>query len=174
MILLPTCILRNFRFGDEDSLQLHANNPAVWNNLRNSLPHPYLKNDAADWISAHHQELKPLNLAITVNDQMIGGIGLIPQTDIYKLNAEIGYWLGETFLGRGIMTDAVKGMLGYAFDNFNFIRINAGVFETNLGYMKVLEKAGFQKEAIHPKAILKNGKILDEHVYSILKDNQTS
>jgi [ribosomal protein S5]-alanine N-acetyltransferase len=174
MILLPTCTLRSFRFGDEDSLQFHANNPAVWNNLRDSFPHPYLKNDAVDWISAHHQQLKPLNLAITVEDQVIGGIGLIPQTDIYKLNAEIGYWLGEAFWGKGIMTDALKGMLVYAFGNFNFIRIYAGVFETNPASMRVLEKAGFQKEAIHRKAILKNGRILDEHVYSIFKESQTN
>lgn len=60
---------------------------------------------------------------------MIGGIGLIPKTDIYKLNAEISYWLGETYWEKGILADAVKGMLVYAFDNFNFIRIYAGVYE---------------------------------------------
>ncbi len=169
MIRLSKSVLRGFQFGDENSLQYHANNINVWNNVRDSFPHPYLRSDAVNWISAHHQLINPHNLAISVDDLVVGGIGIIPDKDIYKINAEIGYWLGEEFWGEGIMTEAIETMVLYVFEKFEFSRLYAGVFETNPASMRVLEKAGFKKEAIHQKSILKNGRILDEHYYSILK-----
>ncbi|HUH33328.1 MAG TPA: GNAT family protein [Daejeonella sp.] len=169
MIVLSTCTLRGFRHGDETSLQENANNIAVSRNLRDSFPNPFSLNDAFDWISLNRSSRSPLNLAITVNDQVVGGIGIVQQADIYRLNAEIGYWLGEAYWNKGIMTEAVKAMVNYSFANFKIIRIYAGVFDYNTASMRVLEKAGFQKEAVHRKAILKNGEIHDEHLFSILK-----
>ncbi|NEU10453.1 GNAT family N-acetyltransferase [Flavihumibacter sp. R14] len=169
MISLSKCRLRSFRFGDEISLQGHADNISVWMNLRNSFPHPFTVNDAISWISLNRNNPKPCNLAITVNDDVIGGIGISQQTDIYQLNAEIGYWLGEPYWNKGIMTEVVMAMVDYTFANFNVIRIYAGVFDHNIASMRVLEKAGFHREAIHRKAIYKYGEILDEHLYAILK-----
>jgi [ribosomal protein S5]-alanine N-acetyltransferase len=169
MISLSKCRLRSFRFGDEISLQENANSTAVWMNLRNSFPHPFSVNDAISWISLNRNNPKPNNLAITINDDVVGGIGITQQTDIYQQNAEIGYWLGESFWNKGIMTEAVKAMVDYTFANFQVIRIYAGVFDHNIPSMRVLEKAGFQKEAIHKKAIYKSGEVYDEHLYTILK-----
>ena len=172
IISLSTCILRDFRFGDENSLQKNADNPAVWQNLRDSFPHPFSVNDAISWISMNKAFQKPLNLAITFNDKVIGGIGIVQQTDIYRLNAEIGYWLGEPFWNKGIMSEAVSAMVNYTFANFDIIRVYAGVFDHNLASMRVLEKAGFHKEAIHQKAIFKNGVLLDEHLFTIIKPGE--
>lgn len=169
MISLSKCRLRSFQFGDETSLQENANNPSVWINLRNSFPHPFSVNDAISWISQNRMNLKPSHLAITINDDVVGGIGISQQTDIYQLNAEIGYWLGESYWNKGIMTEAVQAMVDYTFTTFNVIRIYAGVFDHNIASMRVLEKAGFHKEAVHQKAIFKNGEIYDEHLYAILK-----
>ena len=138
-------------------------------NLRNSFPHPFSVNDAISWISLNRNNLKPTNLAITINDDVVGGIGITQQSDIYQLNAEIGYWLGEAFWNKGIMTEAVKAMVDYTFTNFRVIRIYAGVFAYNIASMRVLEKAGFHQEAIHKHAIFKNGRVHDEHLYAILK-----
>ena len=172
MIILSTCTLRGFRHGDETSLQENANNTAVSRNLRDSFPSPFTVNDAFNWISLNRSPQAPLNLAITVNDQVVGGVGIVHQTDIYRLNAEIGYWLGEPFWNKGIMSEAVSAMVDYAFSNFQVIRIYAGVFDCNKASMRVLEKAGFHKEAVHRKAIFKNGKIIDEHLFSILKSGE--
>jgi len=169
MISLSKGRLRSFQFGDEISLQENANNAAVWMNLRNSFPHPFTVNDAISWISLNRINPQPSHLAITINDDVVGGIGITQQTDIYQLNAEIGYWLGEPFWNKGIMTEAVRAMVDYTFANFQVIRIFAGVFDYNLPSMRVLEKAGFHKEAVHRKAICKNGEIYDEHLYTILK-----
>jgi len=168
MIPLSTCKLRGFRFGDEASLQEHANNTAVWINLRNSFPHPFSLDDAINWIAQNNNYKKPINLAIVLNEKVIGGIGVTLQKDIYQMNAEIGYWLGQPFWNKGIMTEAVLAMVKYAFANFRIIRIYAGVFEYNIASMRVLEKAGFHKEAIHYKAMYKEGKVFDEHLFAIL------
>jgi len=172
MIVLSTCTLRGFKHGDETSLQENANNIAVSQNLRDSFPNPFSTNDAFNWISMNRNSQIPLNLAITVNDRVVGGIGIVQQTDIYRLNAELGYWLGEPFWNRGIMSEAVKAMVDYAFAHFKIIRIYAGVFEHNYASMRVLKKAGFHKEAVHRKAIFKNGQIIDEHLFSILKSGE--
>lgn len=169
MIPLSTCTLRGFRFGDEVSLQENANNVAVWRNLRDSFPHPFSINDAISWISLNKTNQIPSNLAITIDDKVIGGIGIVQQTDIYRLNAEIGYWLGEPYWNKGIMTEAVIAMVDYTFANFRILRIYASVFDYNIASMRVLEKAGFHKEAVHQKAIIKNGEILDEHLFTIVK-----
>lgn len=168
MITLSTCTLRSFRYGDERSLQVYANNTAIWNNLLNSFPHPFSLNDAITWISMNKNELNPVELAITIDDQVVGGIGITQQADVYRFNAELGYWLGEPFWNQGIMTEAVRAMVNYAFENFKLIRIYARVFEFNVASMRVLEKAGFQKEAINKKAVYKNQTLYDEHLFTIL------
>ena len=107
-------------------------------------------------------------MAITINDQVVGGIGITQQADVYRFNAELGYWLGEPFWNKGIMTEAVQAMVDYAFENFKLIRIYARVFEFNEASMRVLEKAGFHKEAINKKAVYKNQTLYDEHLFAIL------
>lgn len=168
MITLSTCTLRSFRYGDERSMQIYANNAAIWNNLLNSFPHPFTVNDAITWISMNKNELNPVELAITIDDQVVGGIGITQQADVYRFNAELGYWLGEPFWNKGIMTEAVQAMVNYAFDNFKLVRIYARVFEFNVASMHVLEKAGFQKEAITKKAVYKNQTLYDEHLFALL------
>lgn len=91
------CPIHNFRFADERSLQQNANNQAVWQNLQGSFPHPFSMNDSINWISINEAFQKSLNLGITINDQVVGGIGPVQQTNTDHLNAEIGYWLGEPF-----------------------------------------------------------------------------
>lgn len=171
MINLSKCSLREFRYGDENSLQENANNTSVWNNLRNSFPNPFTINDAISWIRMNKDYQQPVNMAITVKNKVVGGIGIVQQSDIYQLNAEMGYWLGEPYWNRGIMTEAALAMVNYTFTNFKVLRIYAGVFEYNIASMRVLEKAGFHKEAVHEKAIFKNGKVLDEHLFTIIKSS---
>jgi ribosomal-protein-alanine N-acetyltransferase len=87
--------------------------------------------------------------------------------DVYRLNAEIGYWLGEEDWGKGIMTNVIRLITEYIFINFDIKRIYAMPFATSIGSVKVLEKAGFIKETTNHKGVIKNGKVLDYYIYSI-------
>jgi len=103
------------------------------------------------------------------NDTFVGCCSLIPQNDVYRINAEIGYWIGEPYWGRGYATDAVRQCFKFAFEELNLLRVYANIYEYNIGSMKVLEKVGFEKEAIIKSSVIKEDKIIDEHLYSIRK-----
>ena len=168
-LICSCCTLRHWKQGDEHSLVRHASNRRVSRNLRDEFPHPYTLDDARRWIQ-HAATLKPgLALAIVIEGQAVGGIGLILRDDIYRRSAEIGYWLGEEFWGRGIMTEAVQTVTEYAFAHYELCRIYAGVFEFNTGSMRVLEKAGYQFEARHRKAVTKDGQTFDELIYACVR-----
>jgi len=91
----------------------------------------------------------------------------MPDEDVYRLNAEIGYWLGEEHWGKGIMTEAIKATVKYTFEKLAIKRIYANPFATNAASAKALERAGFIKEVTIQKGVIKNNKILDYHIYSI-------
>ena len=148
-----------------------ANNKKVWDNLRDYFPHPYSEDDARSFLDMIKAEKPCLTFAIEYDKQFCGIISLAPQGDVYKKTAEIGYWLGEPYWGKGIMTIAVKLMTGYAFSpQLDFIRLYAGVFEYNIASMRILVKNGYTKEGIAQKNVFKNGKIYDEHRYYLLKE----
>ena len=170
-IELKTCVIRPWRPGDEESLVAHANNHKVWRNLRDRFPHPYTTDDAREWIRHMGEESPQTNFAIVVDGEAAGGIGLVLNGDIYRCSAEIGYWLGEAFWGRGVMTEAVRALTQWAFDNFNLSRIYAGVLEWNPASIRVLEKAGYQFEGRLRKAVVKQDLVMDELVYAVVNDN---
>ena len=159
--------LRPFKDGDEASLVANANNIKVFNNVKDTFPHPYTYEDAVWWVNANKQTDQPITcFAIDVNGEVIGAIGIILGSDIQRLTAEIGYWLGENYWRKGIATEALKQTVDYVFKTFpEIVRIWAGVFEHNKPSMRVLEKAGFEFEGIRRKGAVKNGLVIDEYVY---------
>ncbi|MDI9873721.1 GNAT family N-acetyltransferase [Flectobacillus rivi] len=163
--------LRAFREGDENALVKHANNPNVAKYLRNIFPSPYTHDDAVWWIDFNKSQKPPYtSLAICVDDAAVGCIGIILGQDIYECQAEIGYWLGEEYWGKGIMSEALKQMTTYTFEHFPQIqRIFAGVFDTNKASQKVLERGGYQLESIQPKSIIKEGRCYDGYLYVVLR-----
>jgi RimJ/RimL family protein N-acetyltransferase len=154
---------------DEESLVRHANNRNVWRNLRDSFPHPYRPADAKQWIQIANPSLPITNFAIAVDGLAVGGIGLVLKDDVFRRSAEIGYWLGEEFWGRGIVTEAVRMVTSYAFENFDLCRIYAGVFEWNPASMRVLEKAGYEFECRMRKSVTKDGESIDEFIYAVVR-----
>jgi len=82
---------------------------------------------------------------------------------------KIGYWIGEEYWGKGIITEALPVMVHYIFRTFQLNRIFACVLEGNVSSMRVLEKSGFRAEAVLKKAAIKNNKYLDEHIFALLK-----
>jgi [ribosomal protein S5]-alanine N-acetyltransferase len=164
---IPSFTLRHFKDGDEASLAVNANNIKIFNNVKDTFPHPYTYEDAVWWVNANKPTDKPATcLAIEVDGEIVGAIGIILGSDVQRVTAEIGYWLGENHWGKGIVTEALKRMTDYAFLNFpELIRLWAGVFEYNKSSMRVLEKAGFELEGIRRKGAIKNGVVIDEYVF---------
>ncbi len=171
MLQHENIILRKLKDNDASSLAQLANNKKVWDNVRDILPHPYTLDDAVSFINLTKQENPPVSFAIEYDGAFCGMIGLGPQQDVYKKTAEIGYWLGEPFWNKGIVTRAVKLITEYGFNELGFIRIHTGVFEYNIASMNVLEKNGYIKDGIFKKSIFKNEKIWDEHRYFKLNSN---
>ncbi|MFC2089244.1 GNAT family N-acetyltransferase [Bacteroidota bacterium] len=164
-------MLRPWSEEDADNLVKHANNEKIARNLRDGFPHPYTMKDARSWIKMVMGNKKDLIYAIDINGEACGGIGLHGGKDVYRFNAEIGYWLSEQHWNKGILSEAVKLMLDLGFSGYQWIRIYAGIFENNPASMRVLEKCGFRKEAVFKKSVKKRGVYLDEYVYSILKED---
>jgi RimJ/RimL family protein N-acetyltransferase len=163
---LERCELRPWRKSDRASVARHANNPRIALQLRDRFPHPYAESDAKAWLARVTPERPRGHLAIAVDGEAVGGIGLELGADVHRRSAEVGYWLGEEFWGRGIMTEVVGAFTGYAFRTFDLCRLFAGVFETNPASARVLEKAGWVLEGRLRRSVLKNGRMLDQLLYA--------
>ena len=157
--------LRELHLSDKSQLAKLANNKKIWGSLRDSFPYPYSEKDAELFINVTAEENPKQNFAIEYAGDLCGVIGLIIQNDIYSKSAEIGYWIGEPFWGKGIAATAIKLLTNYGFEDLKLIRIYAGVFDFNIASMKALENSGYKKEGIFKKAIYKNDKVFDEHRY---------
>ena len=107
--------------------------------------------------------------AVTLNDKAVGSIGVFRQSNIHRLTAEIGYYISEEYWGRGITTEAVKQTCEYVFANSDIIRIFAEPFSHNAASCRVLEKAGFRSEGILRQNAVKNDKIVDMKMYSLIR-----
>jgi len=161
-------------FQNIDAIELTrlANNINIASVVRDSFPFPYTIYDALCWIEfcKDASKVNSFQKAIIYEGQFVGGIGVTRQEDIFKNNGEIGYWLGEPYWSKGIMSEAVKQMTAWIFENTTIERLYAGVFSNNKASMRVLEKAGYDLEAIHKRAIIKEGKIFDEYFFVKFKD----
>jgi RimJ/RimL family protein N-acetyltransferase len=162
-------LIRKWNVSDIEVLVQIANNINVWNNLRNYFPHPYTIDDAKSWLELVDVEGATLNFAIEFEGVLVGGIGLIPNSDVYVMSAEIGYWIGESYWGKGIATEAIRQITEYIFYNFDIIRIYAEVFENNKPSMRALEKNGFYLEGVRRKSILKNEILMDDYIWVRLR-----
>jgi ribosomal-protein-alanine N-acetyltransferase len=164
--VLERCELRPFLEEDAPSLATHANDIAVWRNLRDAFPHPYALEHAVSYI-AHTRELPPgCHLAIVIDGQAVGGIALKLGTDVERVSAELGYWLGAPHRGRGVMTEAIRAFTDDAFERFSLTRIFALPFANNLASCRALEKAGFTHEATLRRSAIKDGQITDQRLYA--------
>lgn len=156
--------IRPWSDGDLPSLVRHANNFNIWMNLRDAFPHPYTEEAGRCWLGLAMAETHHLFLAIEVDGEAVGGIGATFKDDVYRINAEIGYWLSEQYWGQGLVSTAVSMLVDFVFENNPDIqRIYADVFSFNPASARVLQKCGFHLEAIHKNAVIKNGKVVDEH-----------
>jgi RimJ/RimL family protein N-acetyltransferase len=167
---LPRGVVRQLELADAPALALQANNRAVWMNLTDIFPHPYTTEDADRWLARVTSQVPPTNFAITVNDELVGVIGFEIERGPRRYCAEIGYWLGQGYWGRGIATQALQAVTGYAFEHHELRRIQAHVFSWNSASMRVLEKCGYQREGWLLQSTIKDGTIVDEALYAKVRN----
>lgn len=160
------CILRPWRNGDQDSLVRHGNNPNVSRWLDERFPYPYTRDAADSWIAICESNPLHNGLAIVIDGQPVGGIGIVLREGILQKNASLGYWLGEAFWGRGIVPDAVSVFVPDAFERFGLARIEASVFPANRASCRVLERNGFILESTQRNGLYKNGVVYDRLLYA--------
>jgi len=170
MIRLGKFQIRPYARGDVTALVKYGNNHEVWKNLRDRFPHPYTRALAIDWVQHARRQRPVQDFAIAGELELIGGIGVHVQDDVYRRSAEIGYWLGEPFWGRGIATAAVDAMTDYTFAKFPVVRIYAHVFDGNPASERVLEKVGYECEGRLRKSVYKDGALLDQLVYGTVRE----
>lgn len=163
-------ILRPYARDDSKQLQRIADNPNVSRFLTDIFPSPYTMKDAEEWIALTLTETRRCNFAVEWQGELVGGIGLIPMTDVHSGTANLGYWLGEPYWGRGLAARAVSALLPYAFDELLFIRLQALVYSGNPASMRVLEKNGFVREGVMRKHVRKRGVIHDAALYAKLRN----
>src|SRR5271165_5642541 len=158
--------VRSWRKGDLDSLVRYANNPNIAANLRDQFPHPYTRFKGASYLVEVRSAQVETSFAVEYGGEAIGGIGFKLGTDIARLSSEMGYWLSEDYWGRGLTTRAVSATSDWAFEQYKLTRIFAMVFSHNVASMRVLEKAGFEREGLMRRSAIKNGVVLDQVLYA--------
>ena len=168
------CKIRKWKLTDAKDIAVALSNKKIQDNLRDGLPYPYSEQDGIDFISSmlSANEDETFAFAITLDDKVIGSIGVFRQQNIHRQTAEMGYYIAEEYWGKGIMTDAVKQICEYVFKNSDILRIYAETFAYNTGSCRVLEKAGFQYEGTLRNNAVKNGKVIDMKMYSLLREEQ--
>lgn len=168
---LPIGVVRSWQPSDAPSLARHANDRRIWLNLRDRFPHPYTLADAHAFITMAMAMSPVTFFAIAIDGDAVGGIGYTLHQDVERVSAEIGYWLGTAFWGRGIVTSALVEVTRHAFEQHaDLRRIYAVPFAWSDASMRVLQKAGYRLEGRMRQSVIKDGKVTDQLMYAILRE----
>lgn len=164
--------IRAWKREDAAALAELLNDERILNNLRDGLPYPYTKRDAEEYIDSVFQADKETTFAfaITAGGSLAGSIGVFRCGNIHFRTAEMGYYLGQAYWGKGIGTEAVRQTCRYVFEHTDILRIFAEPFACNLASCRVLEKAGFQYEGTLRSNAVKNGRVLDMKLYALVRE----
>ncbi|OWY57785.1 acyl-CoA N-acyltransferase [Alternaria alternata] len=172
-------IIRPMHLEDAPNTSLHANDPLIAQYMRNTFPNPYTRSSAEQWINMnlvlpyqHHFVICERSSP----DVAIGGIGLKLGMDVYAHTAEVGFWIGKSFWGKGYTTEALEAFTTWSFESYEnngqrLTKLYAGVFSGNVGSMRCFEKNGYALEGVLKGHIVKNGEVKDEHMFGMTKSN---
>jgi [ribosomal protein S5]-alanine N-acetyltransferase len=169
IVHIPGLCLRPFRIKDAKRLAKLAGVSSV---VRYTLgiPLPYSVEAAHDWIvglAARFEGGIELIYALSLRGHLVGSIGLTFEAEHQR--AEIGYWLGEPYRGRGLTRAAVAALCDFAFMAHNLTRIYGLCFPDNSASHAVLRAAGFRREGKLRSHIVKDGRALDALVFGLTR-----
>ena len=165
---LESSTVRSWETTDVASLVTHGDNRNIWINLRDRFPHPYTARDGREFIRAARKMRPETFFAIAVGGQAVGAIGFVLQSDVERVSAEVGYWLGESFWGRGIATEALIAITRHGIERHGLTRLFAAPFAYNTASCRVLEKAGYVLEGTLRRSAIKDGRIVDQLQYAFV------
>ena len=163
---LSRCTVRPWSAADAEALVRHANNRHVSMQLRDRFPFPYELDHARKFLAWLLAQDQPTVWAIDVDGEAAGGIGIEQKTDVERISAEIGYWLGESCWNRGVVTEALQAVTAEVFRRFDVMRLYALPFADNLASVRVLEKAGYVLEGHLRQSAIKDGRVRDQLLYA--------
>src|SRR5215469_11067950 len=161
--------VRSWRRDDLRLLVQHANNAKIAANLRDQFPHPYTRRDGIDFLEYAQTQEPECSFAIEYGGEAVGGVGFLVGRDIARMTAEMGYWLTEELWGKGIVTRVVTATSDWALENYRLTRVFAMAFAYNAASIRVLEKAGFEREGMMRRSAIKNGVVLDQILFAKVK-----
>ena len=167
-LCLTRSIVRPWTNEDLASLVRYADNRKIWLNLRDRFPHPYTRRDGREFIHLARSQRPETMFAIEVDGEAAGGIGFVPHSDVERVSAEIGYWLGEPFWGRGIISEALAAVTRHAIEVHHLTRVFALPYARNIASCRVLEKAGYVLEARLRRSAIKDGEVIDQMQYAFV------
>ena len=166
---LPTltgqrCKLRPLRQSDAPSLQRHADDPAVAENLFDGFPQPYTLDRARAWCGPQHLEPAFAHVlgVVVERDEVAGCISVTPQQGLWACSAVVGYWLGQAYWRQGVMSEALALITAWAWPALPQVtRLWMPIYARNLGSQGVARNAGYTREGFMRLAILKSGRAID-------------
>jgi [ribosomal protein S5]-alanine N-acetyltransferase len=161
--------MRKWKESDAEYFFKYSNNTKILENMRASFPRTLEDCTAIIKTFSCHDETQQYCRAIVVNEEAVGSIALFLKKDLNCKSAEIAYWLGEPFWGKGIMSKAIEQLCQTAFEQYDLVRIFAEPYAHNIGSRKALEKSGFILEGIMKKSNFKNGRFFDSCIYALVK-----
>jgi [ribosomal protein S5]-alanine N-acetyltransferase len=164
------CTLRELRPADAVSLQRHADDPAVAYNLFDGFPQPYTLEEAERWCGDLHREPAFAFVFGIVpereRDDVAGCISVTPQAGLWACSAVVGYWLGQAYWRRGISSEALALVTGWAWARMPQVtRLWMPIYARNQGSQRVARRAGYTLEGRMPRAIRKSGEAIDAVTY---------
>jgi RimJ/RimL family protein N-acetyltransferase len=175
MTALPTLStarlhLRAFTPGDGSAVQRLAGEFAIADTTL-LMPHPYTEGMADAWIRTHLPACESgaaVTLAITLDGtELVGAIDL--RLNPAQAHAEMGYWIGTPFWGRGYATEAGGAMLLYGFETLGLHRIFAYPFARNPASARVLQKMGMRREGLLREHVRRWDRFEDVEIFAILR-----
>jgi RimJ/RimL family protein N-acetyltransferase len=162
--------LRPLSLDDAASLAEHANDASVARDLPDHFVHPYAEEDAVKFLERVLKTDPPTVLAIDVDGACVGTIGWKPRGDVERVTTELGYWLGVAHAGRGITTEAIQCVTPWLIREHKLTRVEARLFQRNRASARVLEKAGFVREALKRRSAIKAEEVLDQELWAFVVD----
>ena len=166
----PRLTLRPFSLADVPAVTRLAGEKEIAANTL-SIPHPYPDDAAEKWISTHEESYDAGTLACFAiaergSNALVGATGLVIKPDHDR--AELGYWIGKPYWGRGYCTEASAALVGWGFNERGLHRIHASHFARNPASGRVMEKLGMTREGLLRGHIKKWGQFEDLVTYGIL------
>lgn len=167
-------VLRAFQVSDTDAMFAWASDPAVANNMRYSAHQnrEETRQLLQSWEESYATDPLFFNWAIVLKEtgETIGSIGMV-DVDEENRSVAVGYCMLPSYWGKGIMTEALKRVIRYGFEEIQFNRIFSYHFLTNPASGRVQQKAGMKYEGLLRQYVFVKGKFCNVKLNAIVRDD---